>query len=362
LGYVYAVRYLFSLVVLIYTQLKNSEGISAVDEARILKKGKWKARIHNALTAIGIMVVGTIICSIFTAVYFAWGEPNRIETYHDIVASTIAVTQPNLYLRNYGTSVKHFFSSEINGELYKQVGSEFIKEGEIKVDFLLARAGYLERKWLNNYTNRYVFRYPGTANEAANRDWNKLERLPEGTVAEVYLSFDQLYSTAEILNKFKDRQMKPVWFAVDTSFDNTSEGNATSIHFPIGFSYEPVWHNSDMIITRQEEEKYGLMGKAVSTTGTYPELEAYGSAELREAHFIKTLELLKQHEDIANRVALGPELKLQQRIDYVKEHGVNIYGAVVTGPTKEILKLREEPWVAAICLGEAKLWNWDYVE
>ena len=53
-------------------------------------------------------------------------------------------------------------------------------------------------------------------------------------------------------------------------------------------------------------------------------------------------------------------MRLQPRIDYVKEHGVNIYGAVVTGPSKEILKLREEPWVSAVYVGEVKLWNWDY--
>ncbi|WP_428846284.1 hypothetical protein [Metallumcola ferriviriculae] len=32
---------------------------------------------------------------------------------------------------------------------------------------------------------------------------------------------------------------------------------------------------------------------------------------------------------------------------------------MVTGPTKEILKLQEEPWIAGIHLGEVKLWNWE---
>ncbi|WP_268895059.1 anti sigma factor C-terminal domain-containing protein [Paenibacillus sp. USDA918EY] len=35
-----------------------------------------------------------------------------------------------------------------------------------------------------------------------------------------------------------------------------------------------------------------------------------------------------------------------------------MYGAVVTGPTKEILKLKEDPEVSAIRIGEVALWNW----
>ena len=48
-----------------------------------------------------------------------------------------------------------------------------------------------------------------------------------------------------------------------------------------------------------------------------------------------------------------------ERIEYLKSHGVNIYGMVVTGPTKELLKLKENTWIASIRLGEVRLWDWD---
>ena len=49
---------------------------------------------------------------------------------------------------------------------------------------------------------------------------------------------------------------------------------------------------------------------------------------------------------------------LEDRIAYMKENGVNMFGVVVTGPTKEILKLKDEQWVGGMKVGEVRLWNW----
>jgi hypothetical protein len=38
---------------------------------------------------------------------------------------------------------------------------------------------------------------------------------------------------------------------------------------------------------------------------------------------------------------------------------VKILGVAITGPTKEILKLREDNLVGMISVGETRLWNWD---
>jgi len=61
----------------------------------------------------------------------------------------------------------------------------------------------------------------------------------------------------------------------------------------------------------------------------YPEVEAYGSGELREKNFIDTLELLKSYEAIADRVARGRPLDLEQRLDYLEANGVQLYRRVL---------------------------------
>lgn len=46
----------------------------------------------------------------------------------------------------------------------------------------------------------------------------------------------------------------------------------------------------------------------------------------------------------------------------MKENGVNMFGVVVTGPTREILKLKDEQWVGGMKVGEVRLWNWHQYE
>lgn len=71
---------------------------------------------------------------------------------------------------------------------------------------------------------------------------------------------------------------------------------------------------------------------------------------------------MAEHKKLAKRVLLSRSLEengtLEEIIDYVDEHGVKSYGVVVTGPTKELLKLKDNEYVLYATLGEVDLWNW----
>lgn len=329
-------------------------------ENKILRRGKWKARFQNALTAIGIILGVTIISGIITSLFYTIGRPNKVEVYRDVVASTIAVTQPNVRLSGSGTSVNPYFTMGIEASLSKMVGASDIKAGNINVLFLFGQAGFPKRQWFLDENRRYLFSYPaGKLPVPVNSEWVKLEKLPEGTVAEAFLSFDRLYGTDEILGKFKDVDTKPLWFAVDTGVDDLSDEKNKFEFTPIGFPYNPLWHSSDWTVIKHSEGKWGDFGKTVTESAVAPELDPYGSGKVRDENFINTLSLLKEYEGIADRIANGPQLNIGKRIEYLKSHGVNIYGMVVTGPTKELLKLKENPLITGIRLGEVRLWDWD---
>lgn len=66
---------------------------------------------------------------------------------------------------------------------------------------------------------------------------------------------------------------------------------------------------------------------------------------------------MKQHERKANKLYNG-DLNLENRIDYLTENGFYHYGIVITGPTKEVLSLKDEPWIHHIEIDEVSLWNW----
>jgi len=46
------------------------------------------------------------------------------------------------------------------------------------------------------------------------------------------------------------------------------------------------------------------------------------------------------------------------RLQYLKTHGVKIYGAVVTGPIRQLEKLKEESELFDYQLGNIEIWNW----
>lgn len=333
----------------------NGADISKSD-VRIILKAKWMARLHNALTALAIIIFGTVLCSIITAIFYSTGDPDRSSVYRDVVQSTIAVTEPNLLIRGNGTGINPFFSMDFKGNLKKEVGGEMVDAGTIQTSFLFSQVRYPDRSRTLNRNGTWPFSYPESAN-VLNSDWAKLEKLPEGTVAEAYISFDEFYTTGDVLNKFRDKDMQPVWFVVDTGFDNVDTNTMASF---IGFPYHPIWHPEDMMVTNSSYEKKGMFFKVES--GTSPAVEDYGSAEIRNENFMKTLTLLNKYEKIANRVALGGNLKISERIKYLQKNGIKLYGIVVTGPSKEILKLKSEPWVAGIHLGEVRLWNWNRIK
>lgn len=49
----------------------------------------------------------------------------------------------------------------------------------------------------------------------------------------------------------------------------------------------------------------------------------------------------------------------QRRLAYLKKNGVQVYGAVVTGPVRELQKITENPEFRHVHLNRVEIWNWD---
>jgi hypothetical protein len=336
------------------TGLKKAKRKAKRREKSIIRRGKWKARLVNTLTVFAAFIVFMIISNIITIVFYSTG--NRGETYSDVVSSAIAVTRPNTttYL---SSNAKSVFRMNLTGKLLKQVGGEKVQMGNYNQTFLLGLSYPGVFNWMDDRNaSNYIFYYPsadGSVSSGDNSDeWNKLDKLPEGTVAEAYLSFDHLYTTEELLKEFEPLNILPVWFGADTG-PSTHDEVVTS---PLGFPYDPIWHDDDMLKSEVTTQKTGWFSSVSSYSSVSPSVEPYGDGALRDANFIKTLKLLQKHRSLARKAA--PFIELDTSLSYLQEHGVQIYGAVATGPVKELLKLREASWVSYIRVGEVRLWNW----
>ncbi|UNK16983.1 anti-sigma factor C-terminal domain-containing protein [Paenibacillus sp. N3/727] len=49
----------------------------------------------------------------------------------------------------------------------------------------------------------------------------------------------------------------------------------------------------------------------------------------------------------------------KQRLAYLQKEGVQVYGATVTGPVRELEKLKEQPEFREFRLGRIEVWNWE---
>src|SRR5690625_917788 len=91
-------------------------------------------------------------------------------------------------------------------------------------------------------------------------DWDRLEKLPEGTVTSAYLSFEELLDTETVFNHFKDEELQLLWLAVDTGVEAADKDGAYSmVREPVGFPSVPIWHEDDFILDFREEKK-GFLG------------------------------------------------------------------------------------------------------
>ncbi|MCJ8014385.1 anti-sigma factor [Paenibacillus sp. KQZ6P-2] len=326
-------------------------------EKKLLRRGKWKVRFGTVLTLMSLFIWFTVLSAIGTGIYYTAGDPDLGDIDRDVIESAIAVGYPNTSV-HLSSNAGPYFNMKVNSSITKRVGDEYVQVGDFSASFLFSWMRLYHFSWSDSVaTQSGLFQFPGTEGSSSDQEWNKLEKLPEGTVAEAYVSYNRLYTTDEILQRFKGKSMDPVWFAVDNGDGSDRSGRDNNVVMsPIGFPANPVWHPDDGKISNRSEQKTGIFSLMGTSTTSYPDLDMYGSGELRDENFIKTLRILTEHKYIAKQ--LIPFVDMKQTLEYVEKHGVHIYGAVVTGPTKEILKLKNDPEVSGIHVGKVTLWNW----
>ncbi|MCM3766406.1 anti-sigma factor [Neobacillus niacini] len=337
------------------TEQMKDFNINEKRQQKILKRSKWKARMQTAFFALGVVLVFTFVSSILTAVYYSWGKPDRVDVFRNIIDYTLTVTDPYGYLGRTSTNSSPYFSLNARRDLFKKVGDETIKVGELKNKFIFSMMSYPESIYFGKSSEAQpTFSYPKVGEHHMMSDWNRLEKLSEGTVVSAFVSFADLIETKKVFQLFEGKEMDVIWFAVDTGFEGKHEG---VIDEPIGFPSFPIWHDDDMILDSREVKK-GLFGSRIISEGhSSPEYNV-GDQKVLHKQFLKTLSFLKDHERKANNLYFG-KLDLSERIDFLERNGIKHYGVVITGPTKEILKLREEPWVGELKVDEVSFWNWD---
>lgn len=177
--------------------------------------------------------------------------------------------------------------------------------------------------------------------------WETLEMLPEGTVAELAFSTTDFMESRQLIKALRDYDLHVLWMPLYTGEFADYEPN--------GYSWSG---DMNMIMV---SDVLGLSGGKDHDESFR---ENYRIGTLNEDSVLESEQLMiKNMEELLNKsksyyeqfLGLG---HLEEKYQYLTEKGFTVYGAVVTGPTKELLKLQNLSFVQGEQLGEVKLWNW----
>ncbi len=322
-------------------------------EKRILKKSKFTLtfRILRILFIILFLYAVYMIMANIIADKLDIGRENR---YFSSLALewTVPNVRGEFEIKEEGLTI--FGTKNFSYNLMKTVGQDDIVIGEAQVT-----------KSLSNSFSRINYSHPGLkqlsefsfslpedprtgrkleANTSPNV-WETLEMLPEGTVAELAFSTTDFMVSTQLIESLRDYDLHVLWMPLYTGEFKDYEPN--------GYS-----GNDNMI----------MVSEVLGLTGGKEHNENYHETKrirwLNEESVIESEKLmLKNMEELLNRpesyyerfLGLG---HLEKKYQNLTKEGFTVYGAVVTGPVKELLKLNNLSFVQGEQLGEVKLWNW----
>ncbi len=300
---------------------------------RSISSSRWKLILATLTT--GLLIVP--ISYLLTFIYYAFGTSST--TLMDVASNTLYVTEPNTSLEEMEFDMEFTpFSMKLGFDQYKRIGEEDYIANTYNLQFTL---GSLSKKEVDTSLERVGAKHPtetnpwlthpDNRNEIDNsREWKVLEGLPNETVAEAYISLNDVVDVEEIEKLMPNVDI--VWAAIDTGVEDKNLSKDGDVVSPIGY---PI----------QLDQTYWSPFRDVASN---------------EEAFIDILQFIVKHEELATEVSSAKNLALSERIEYIEKNGVKTYAVVVTGPKQELLGLKDLSVIRTLKIGEVKLWNWSH--
>ncbi|MFS0655041.1 anti-sigma factor [Bacillus sp. 179-C3.3 HS] len=303
--------------------------ISPEKQRAILQYGKRKSYLRISVLAVISTLIILPLCTLGSYLYYGvGGAESKGNHFMETAAVTVALTKPNVAIdmRDLKGQVK-LFGMNTELKLRKQIGNQTEAIGSKQIEMFFDR---LKQPTVSYYGDSPLdteefFSHPSTKEDSSKKQaLTTLDKLPEGTVSEVYVSYDRAYAPKDVYDSAKKYDMKVLWNAIKTE-DSLGEQQR-----PIGFPGKDATFLKDLQHASKTEED----------------------------QFKDALSYVNQHPNWAKAISGRPELDLSNRIRYINENGVTMYGSVVTGPTKEIEKFVKTKRIKSAIVSEVELWNW----
>lgn len=327
---------------------------SQENEKKILRKYRFTLTFR----VLRILLICFVIYALYIAgvsIVFDKTRPDLKHAYNSLIV--LEWQNPNIngqYSKDLPAEITPFLTQKFSYPLEKQVGKEKVVVGEMHVEKSILNSNSSLSMDLSstNTSQQFNFNLPedpvtgkATSSQLNNNVWKTLEKLLEGTVAEMAFSISTFKEPTELVKMLAPYDVRIVWMPLYTgefkSFEPTASGRSSgtiTIYDRIGLS-------GGLTVS----DDYSLKSEA----------QDLSSIDVKESQrwMVRNMEkLLKNEKKSYYEEFLGLH-HLQERYDYIKKNGFQAYGAVVTGPAKQLWMLQDLEGISNVMLGDVELMN-----
>lgn len=324
---------------------------------RIIRRTIWKLTMGSlrifAILAIVYWVYQTAVSNAYSNMSIGQEFNRFVDTYIEIRYAGIRYEK-----RLYPPEINTFLTQSSKQRLYSDVGSRQVIIGEVTAKKPLfghyqitmdLQESYLNEKNAFTFSVLSTLIYPdrdprGVAPERSAPVWRQTRQIGDGYVAEMAFSTGQEIDPVELQRRLSAYDLHLLHMPVYSGEMRAFTEGLSKVEADGFVSTNPL-----MLRPRVDYGDGNGQGYGFSFDMWFFGRE---SVETAVVAFLKDLEWLQEHGGYQEA-----ELD-RQRIAYLKENGVYVYGAVVTGPIRELEKLQQEKDFGHFQLGRVEVWRW----
>ncbi|RDU37621.1 hypothetical protein DRW41_07200 [Neobacillus piezotolerans] len=321
------------------------------------KKILWKYRFTLTLRIVRVLAAIGLLYWAYTIILFiSYDQSEKADKNYFSIAQAINWTQNGYLVKNEPFShaeITPFLSQKLSLPLVRTIGKKEVQIGSVDVTkrliapFSSKSIAYSETSAQSGFSF-FLPEDPRTGKKLTLKVdpavWSTLEKVHEGTVADFAFSTDRYYKPEDLLTVLSNYDVDVLWMPLYAGEVKEIKDVSYSV---AGGTYFTV---DGLGMTRaRETDDY----TSYRELGLHPD----GIKENEKIMLANMEHLLKSENKTYLENVLGLRF-LQERQDYLKKNGFRVYGAVVTGPVKELLKLRELKTIQSAEVGEFAYWNW----
>ncbi|MFT8709281.1 MAG: anti sigma factor C-terminal domain-containing protein [Sporolactobacillus sp.] len=264
-------------------------------------------------------------------------------------------TQPNLQeTTDIDQKMTPLLTQKASYSVTRTIGTRAYIAGKVEMNkTLFTPFSHLQVKWNDqaSQAEHYVFSLPenpktGKKFSSSTGDteaWQVLRKVDSGTVADLSFSTTRYLSPEALIRMLKPYDLHVLWMPLYTGelkdFDSGYGESANTLSVP----------------------NFGLAGgRGMDRNGSWKDNSLTGLTlkNSKKSMLTNMKRLIDDKSQTYNETFLGLTY-LPKRYHYLQTHGFQVYGAVVTGPSKELLKLQKLKIIRQPQIGDVEFWNWE---